>query len=149
MKLTRPGFSHCLSKPWTDRFVLVNGKQPHATSCIFTHAHSNINQTEAAMCSPFFLQKPPNDGRGGRESVQPCTAWVIWLFPCVKYWPYLRVGSAGFLAEFGVISGQIWYIVRDCATLRLESFFNTSLQPFCFILQKSLWRTVRFPLFGF
>lgn len=80
---------------------------------------------------PILFQKPPNDGRWGRESVQPCTTWVIWLFPWVKYWPYLGVGSTGFLAEFGVISGQIWYIVTLCNT-SAGKFFQHAIASFLF-----------------
>lgn len=98
---------------------------------------------------PILFQKPPNDGRWGRESVQLCTACVLWLFPWVKYWPYLGVSSTGFLAEFGVISGQIWYIVTLCNTSAGKFFQHVIASFFCFILQKSLWRTVRFSLFGF
>ena len=131
MKLTTPGFSHCLSKPWTDRFFLVNGKQPHATNCTLHMCTAISTRTKAAMCSPFFFQKPPNDGRWGRESVQPCTACVLRLFPWVKYWPYLGVGSTGFLAEFGVISGQIWYIVTLCNT-SAGKFFQHVIASFLF-----------------
>lgn len=61
--------------------------------------------------------------------MQRCTAWVIWLFPWVKYWPYLRVGSAGFLAAFGVISSQI--IVTLCNT-SAGKFFQHVIASFLF-----------------
>lgn len=81
---------------------------------------------------PILFQKPPNDGRWGRESVQPCTACVLWLFPWVKYWPYLGVGIVPASLPNLVLFPVKFDILLHCATLRLESFFQHVIASFLF-----------------
>ena len=124
MKLTRPSFSHCLSKPWTDRFVLVNGKQPHATNCTL-HMCTAISTGQK---QPWAAHSFPKATQRGALGTRVCATMHCLRVMAVSMGKVLAIPrswySTGFLAEFGVISGQIWYIVTLCNT-SAGKFFST------------------------
>lgn len=141
MKLTRSGFSHCLSKPWTHRYVL-------GSVWLFTIYNCNLHMRKAISpgqnqpCAAHSFPKCHPTTGSGDESL--CNHALPGWYGC----PHAQ--STGHNAELVVpasLSKLVLFPARfdlllHCATLRLESFFNASLQAFCFILQQ----TVRFPV---